>query len=78
MISRTHQRKPMPRATTQANARKLSIRATVEHAFVRQKNRFGLFNRTIGLARAEVKLTLAITAYNVGRLIFQERRAARG
>lgn len=34
--------------------------------------------RTIGLARAEAKLTLANLAYNFDRLIFHERRAARG
>jgi len=30
----------------------------VEHVFADQKNRYGLFIRTIGLARAEAKLTL--------------------
>ena len=38
--------------------------------------RFGLFIRTIGLARAEAKLTLANLAYNFDRLVFHERRAA--
>jgi IS5 family transposase len=37
--------------------------------------RFGLFIRTIGLARAETKLTLANIAYNFDRLVFHERRA---
>jgi hypothetical protein len=36
----------------------------VEHVFVHQKNRFGLFIRTIGLKRAEAKLTMANLAYN--------------
>lgn len=39
---------------------------------------FGLFIRTIGLARAEAKLTLANLAYNFDRLIFHERASARG
>ena len=43
-----------------------------------QKNRYGLFIRTIGMAHAQAKLTLAILAYNFGRLIFHERRAATG
>lgn len=34
--------------------------------------------RTIGLARAEAKLTLANLAYNFDRLIFHERRALMG
>jgi hypothetical protein len=37
------------------------------------KNRFGLFIRTIGIARAEAKLTLATLAYDFDRLIFQEK-----
>ena len=70
--------KPMPKATARANARKSSIRARVEHVFAHQKNRFGLFIRTIGLARAESKLIAANLAYNFDRLIFHERRAIIG
>lgn len=80
LTSRIHRRKPkgkpMPRATARANAAKSSIRAHVEHVFAHQKNRFGLFIRTIGLSRAEAKLTLANLAYNFDRLIFHERRRA--
>ena len=68
----------MTEATRRANARKSSIRARVEHVFAHQKNRYGLFIRTIGLARAEAKLTLANLAYNFDRLIFHERRKAVG
>ncbi|NMG41451.1 transposase [Chelativorans sp. ZYF759] len=42
-----------------------TIRAAVEHVFAHQKNRFGLFIRTIGVARAEAKLILANIAYNL-------------
>ena len=38
----------------------------------------GLFIRTIGLKRAEVKIRLVNLAYNMKRLIFHERRAATG
>jgi len=80
--SRIHRRKPtgkpMTRSMAQANAKKSSVRAAVEHVFAHQKNRFGLFIRTIGLARAEAKLTLANLAYNFDRLIFHERRNAGG
>ena len=69
---------PPPQATARANAKKSSIRARVEHVFAHQKNRFGLFVRTIGLARAEAKMTLANLAYNFDRLIFHERRVAIG
>jgi IS5 family transposase len=80
LTSRIHRRKPMgkpmPKATARANAAKSSIRAHVEHVFAHQKNKFGLFIRTIGIARAEAKLTLANLAYNFDRLIFHERRRA--
>lgn len=82
LTSRTHRRKPngkpMSEATSRANGKKSSVRARVEHVFAHQKNRFGLFIRTIGLARAEAKLTLANLAYNMDRLMFQERRPATG
>lgn len=80
--SRIHRRKPagkpMPKATRRANARKSSARARIKHVFAQQKNRFGLFIRTIGIKRAEAKLTLANLAYNFDRLIFHERRGATG
>ena len=68
--------KPMPRNVARANAGKSSIRTAIEHVFAHQKTRFGLFSRTIGLARAEAKLTLANIAYNFDRLVFHERRRA--
>ena len=82
LASRIHRRKPagkpMPQAAARANAKKSSIRARIEHVFAHQKNRFGLFIRTIGIARAEAKLTLANLAYNMDRLIFHERSAVGG
>jgi len=53
-----------------------AVRARVEHVFARQKDQMGLFIRTIGIARAETKITLAHLAYNIDRLIFHERRPA--
>lgn len=80
LTSRIHRRKPankpMPEAMARANAKKSAIRSAVEHVFAQQKNRYGLFIRTIGIARAEAKLTLANLAYNFDRLIFHERRKA--
>ena len=82
LTSRIHRRKPkgkpMPKAIARANAAKSSIRAHVEHVFAHQKNRFGLFIRTIGLARAEAKLAPCNLAYNFNRLIFHERRQSMG
>ena len=65
----------MSKATARTNGKKSSVRARVEHVFAHQKMRFGLFIRTIGLARAETKLTLANNAYNFDRLVFHERRS---
>ena len=82
LVSRIHRRKPvgrpMPQHVARANAGKSSIRARIEHVFAHQKNKFGLFIRTIGIARAEAKLTLANIAYNFDRLIFHERARAMG
>ena len=68
-VSRIHRKKPggrpMPVRTTRANARKSTVRPRVEHVFGQQKDRMGLFVRTIGLARAEAKIGLANLAYNL-------------
>jgi len=82
MTSKIHRKKPkgkpMPTATSQANARKSTVRAKVEHVFAHQKNRYGLFIRTIGLARAKAKMTLANLAYNFDRLVFHKRQQTTG
>ena len=61
-----------------ANAAKSKVRARVEHVFAHQKAVMGLFIRTIGIRRAEAKITLANLAFNMQRLIFHETRAATG
>lgn len=58
------------------NAGRSKVRAAVEHVFARQKGPMGLFIRTIGLARARVKIGMANIAYNITRLVWQERRRA--
>lgn len=81
-VSRIHRRKPkgrpMPERTAKANAAKSKVRARVEHVFAHQKAKMGLFIRTIGIRRAEAKITLANLAFNMHRLIFHETRAATG
>jgi len=68
----------MAERTRKANSVKSKVRARVEHVFAQQKAHMGLFIRTIGLKRAEAKITLANLAYNMNRLIFHERRKATG
>ena len=82
LTSRIHHRKPagkpIPRHIARANAKKSSIRAAVEHVFAHQKTRFGLFIRTIGLARAEAKLDAGEHRLQLRPPGFHERRRAMG
>src|SRR5947209_15035689 len=41
---------------TKANAARARVRSAIEHVFARQKHRMALFVRTIGFARARVKI----------------------
>lgn len=79
-VSRIHHKKPrgkpMPQAIARANANKSRIRVRVEHVFAEQKDRMGLFIRTIGIARAEAAITLANMAYNMKRWCWLEGRIA--
>ena len=68
--------KPMPAHITRGNATRARVRSRVEHVFAATKVRMGLLVRTIGLARATVKITLANLAYNLTRFAWFERRTA--
>lgn len=57
---------PPQRKVNRARSR---IRSAVETVFAAQKDRFGLFVRTIGLARARTKIGLANLAYHLDRFI---------
>ena len=67
--------RPMPQHIARGNATRARVRAKVEHIFAEQKRRFGLVIRTIGLARAKTKLTLANLVYNLRRLAWIETAA---
>jgi Transposase and inactivated derivatives, IS5 family len=81
-VSMVHFRKPrgrpMPGPQRRANRMRGAVRARVEHPFAEQKSRMGLFVRTIGRARAAVKIGMANLAYNFRRLVWHQRRAAFG
>ncbi len=64
----------MPDHIRRGNATKSRVRSAVEHVFAQQKDRMGLFIRTMGLERATAKLRLVSIAYNIKRLTFHERR----
>jgi transposase, IS5 family len=66
----------MPETTRQANALKSKVRAQVEHVFAVQKDKMDLFIRTIGIARATMKIGMVNLVYNMRRLVFLHRLAA--
>ena len=66
----------MPERTARANAKRSAVRSAVEHVFAGQKHRMGLFVRTIGIARARIKIGMANLAYNLQRLAWLEGRTA--
>lgn len=80
LSSHIHRRKPkgrpMPENIRRGNATKSKVRAFVEHVFADQKHRMGVKVRTIGLARAKIKIGLANIAYNMRRFVFHRRQAA--
>ena len=71
--SRIHRKKtqgrPMPVNVSRANGARSKVRAAVEHVFARQKGPMGLVVRTIGIARATVKVGLANLVYNMHRAV---------
>jgi transposase, IS5 family len=75
--SRIHRKKPkgkpMPAHIARANGRKSKVRAAVEHVFAHEKGPMGLVIRTIGLARATMKIGLANLTYNMKRMIWLTR-----
>jgi IS5 family transposase len=58
----------MARNVARGNGRKSKVRAAVEHVFARQKGPMGLVVRTIGLARAAVKIGLEPRPGGLNRL----------
>lgn len=79
-VSKVPHKKPphweMPVPTRRANAGKSVIRSRVEHVFADQKSRMGLFIRTVGISRAEMKIGMANLVYNIRHFIFLERICA--
>jgi transposase, IS5 family len=78
LVSRMHRKKPrgrpMAARTRRANGRKSAVRAAVEHVFAQQKGPMALMVRTIGIARARVKIGLANLAYNIKRYVWLSGR----
>jgi transposase, IS5 family len=75
LVTRIHRKKPKGRATRLANARKSKVRSRVEHVFAEQKDRMGLFIRTIGIARANVTVPSTDLQYFLAVGIFFHNRS---
>jgi hypothetical protein len=75
--SNIHQRRmprqPLPEHIARANAKRSAVRSAVEHVFAGHKHRMGLFIRTIGIARALIKIGMANLAYNLQDLAWLEQ-----
>jgi transposase, IS5 family len=82
LVSRIHRKKPkgkpMPDRMRIGNAQKSKVRSAVEHVFAHQKGLMGLCVRTIGIARANVKIGLANLAYNMRRFVWLRAKYATG
>ena len=77
-VSKVHFRKPkgrpMPEPHRKANVARSKVRSAIEHVFAAEKHRFKLFVRTIGVARAKLKIGMVNLVYNFSRLVWQEGR----
>ena len=73
-VSRIHRKKPpgrpMPETTRRANAIKSKVRSGVEHVFAVQKDKMEVFIRTMGIARATIKIGMANLVYNMRRYVY--------
>ncbi len=69
-------RRPMPANVARANGHKSKVRSVVEHVFARRKGPMGLVGRTIGIARASMKIGLANFVYNMRRAAWLTRQQA--
>jgi transposase, IS5 family len=80
LMSMIHFRKPPKKAMAEpkkkANAARSKVRSAIEHVFAHQKGPMNLSLRTIGLARARIKIGMANLAYNMRRLAWLQGRAA--
>ena len=73
LVSKIHFRKPATRA--KANAARSKVRSAVEHVFAHMKGPMNLGVRTIGIARATLKIGMANLAYNMRRFAWLERKS---
>lgn len=68
--------KPMPAHIRRGNATRSKHRAPVEHVFAYQKAVMGMTIRTVGIARAKIKIGMTNLTYNMHRLVQIKRKEA--
>lgn len=70
--SRIHRKgqknKPLNAREQEANHKRSQVRARVEHVFAQQEAMGGMIVRTIGIARARLKIGMKNLVYNIRRL----------
>ncbi|ATJ92820.1 transposase [Acetobacter senegalensis] len=66
--------KALPRHIARANGRKSKVRSRVEHVFAYEKGPMAFIIRTIGLARATVKIGMANLVYNMNRAFWLHKQ----
>ncbi|MDZ7753209.1 MAG: IS5 family transposase [Gammaproteobacteria bacterium] len=69
-------KRPLSERAIKANHRRAKVRVRVEHIFAAQTAMGGMLVRTIGLARARVKIGMMNIVYNIRRLAYLETRRA--
>ena len=73
---------PSPRASRcrkpyrKANVGRSKVRSAIEHVFAAEKYCFKMFVRTVGLARAKLKIGMVNLVYDLPRLVWLEGKAA--
>lgn len=76
-VSKIQWRKPPNKELTHfkkwSNSFRSKTRGVVEHVFGKQKSQMGLFVRTIGIKRAEIKIGMANLVYNLTKMELLQR-----
>lgn len=70
--------KPLFERAQKANHRRARVRVRVEHVFAAQTAMGGMLVRTIGFARARVKIAMMNIVYNLRRVAYLHARSAAG
>lgn len=65
---KAYRNRPLSERSREANRKRSKVRATVEHVFAHQQAMGGKWVRTVGLARARVKIGMMNLVYNIRRL----------